>query len=239
MANYSLPKELNFRIQDLPPADQPRERLQQFGVRQLSDSELLAVLLGSGIPGLSALQVSRQLLTSAHRDLHLMARFSLQDFRRQPGIGQVGAMRLVAAFELARRRDAAQMRKGAKITNSEDAFHYLRPVLADLNHEEFHILCLNRANKLLGAHLVSRGGTTGTVADAKTIFRMALGHGSITSLVLAHNHPSGQAFPSEADVRLTRKLCLAAKSLDLHILDHVIIAGRDYYSFADNDGLPE
>jgi DNA repair protein RadC len=238
MTNYSPTPELSFRIQDLAPGDQPRERLQRFGARHLSDSELLAVLLGSGIPGMSVLEVSRQLLSVAGRDLHQLARYSLNDFQRQPGIGKVGAMRLIAAFELARRRDAGEIRKKAKVTNSEDAYNFLRPLLADLNHEEFHVLCLNRANKVLGAHLISRGGTTGPVADAKTIFRTALGHGSITSLVLAHNHPSGQAFPSEADVRLTRKLCMAAQSLDLHILDHIIVAGSEYYSFADNDGLP-
>lgn len=239
MNSYSSPQGPSLRIQDLSPTDQPRERLQQFGARHLSDSELLAVLLGSGIRGLSALEVSRRVLSAANQDLHQLARFSVNDFKRQPGIGKVGAMRLVAVFELARRRDAMPTRQRARLSNSEEAFRLLGPLLGDLNHEEFHLLCLNRANQLLGSHLISRGGTTGTVADAKTIFRAALGHGSVTSLVLAHNHPSGQAFPSEADIRLTRKLCLAAKSLDLHVLDHIIVAGNRYYSFADHDGLPD
>ncbi len=207
------------------------------GARSLADAEIVAILLGSGIRGASALAVARRLLLSVDHNLDELARRQVQDLVKTAGIGRVRAIRLVAALELGRRREAAVFREKPVLANSEQCFRYLRPLLADLNYEEFHLLCLNRANRLLGSHLISRGGVTGTVADAKTIFRAALSHGSVTSLVLAHNHPSGQAFPSEADIRLTRKLVAGAQNLDLYVLDHLIVAGRQYYSFADNDVL--
>lgn len=207
------------------------------GARSLADAEIVAILLGSGIRGASALAVARRLLLSVDHNLDELARRQVQDLVKTAGIGRVRAIRLVAALELGRRREAALFRAKPVLANSEQCFRYLRPLLADLNYEEFHLLCLNRANRLLGSHLISRGGVTGTVADAKTIFRAALSHGSVTSLVLAHNHPSGQAFPSEADIRLTRKLAAGAQNLDLYVLDHLIVAGRQYYSFADNGVL--
>lgn len=222
-----------LRIQDLSPADQPREKLLRRGARALSDAEIIAILLGSGVQGQSVLEVARRLLLSVDHDLDALALWNVADFRRLKGIGQVRAIRLMAALELGRRRETSAGREKPELGNSRQTVNYLRPLLADLAHEEFHLLCLNRANRLLGAHLISKGGVTATVADAKIIFRAALSHGSATSLVLAHNHPSGQAFPSEADINLTRKLVQAARHLDLQIVDHIIIAGRKYYSFAD------
>lgn len=236
MTKYPSPPP-SLRIRDLGPGDQPREKLFAHGPRSLSDAEIVAILLGSGVPGASALEIARRLLLSVDHNLHDLARREVADLRRFQGIGKVRAIRLVAALELGRRRDAAPGRKKPELANSEQCYRYLRPLLADLPHEEFFLLVLNRANRLLGCHLVSRGGVTGTVADAKTIFRAALTHGSATSLVLAHNHPSGQAFPSQADLQLTRKLCAGARSLDLYVLDHVIVAGEDYYSFADSGDL--
>jgi len=223
-----------LRICDLGPGDQPREKLLARGARALSDAEIVAILLGSGIQGASALDVARQLLLSVDHNLHDLARREVGDLRRFKGIGKVRAIKLVAAMELGRRREAALVREKPALGNSEECYRYLRPLLADLPHEEFYLLALNRANRLLGCHLISRGGVTGTVADAKTIFRAALTHGSVTSLVLAHNHPSGQAFPSQADIQLTRKLSSAARNLDLYVLDHLIVAGEGYYSFADS-----
>lgn len=206
-------------------------------MRALSDAELLAILIRNGAVGASALDLARRILHTTGHDLHELARREVQDLSRIRGIGRVKAMQLVAALELGRRREASSPRRRPLLTDSESCFRYLRPRLADLHHEEFHLLCLNRANELLGAHLVSRGGTTGTVADAKHIFRTALQHGSVTSLVLAHNHPSGQPHPSTADLRLTAKLSRAARQLDLHVLDHLIVAGAHYYSFADHQQL--
>ncbi len=236
MTKYSPPPPA-LRIRDLGPGDQPREKLLAHGPRALSDAEIVAILLGSGIRGASALEVARRLLLSVDHNLHDLARQEVVDLRRFQGIGKVRATRLVAALELGRRREAALVREKPELGNSEQCYSYLRPLLADLPHEEFYLLALNRANRLLGAHLISRGGVTGTVADAKTIFRAALTHGSATSLVLAHNHPSGQAFPSRADIQLTRKLSEGARNLDLHVLDHLIIAGERYYSFADSGNV--
>lgn len=236
MTTYASPPTA-LRIKDLGTDDQPREKLRKFGARALSDAEIMAILLGSGVPGQSVLEVARRLLLSVDHDLNQLADWNVADFRRFRGIGTVRAVRLMAALELGRRRESAALRERPVLGNSEQCVRYLRPLLADLPHEEFHLLCLNRANTLLGAHLISKGGVTATVADAKLIFRAALSHASVTSLVLAHNHPSGQAFPSEADIRLTRKLTKAALHLDLHVLDHIIIAGRRYYSFADEGML--
>lgn len=233
MTKYPSPPPA-LRIRDLGPGDQPREKLLAHGPRSLSDAEIVAILLGSGVRGASALVVARRLLLSVDHNLHDLARREVADLRRFQGIGKVRAIQLVAALELGRRREAALVREKPELGNSEQCYRYLRPLLADLAHEEFYLLALNRANRLLGCHLISRGGVTGTVADAKTIFRAALTHGSVTSLVLAHNHPSGQAFPSQADVQLTRKLSKGARSLDLYVLDHLIIAGEGYYSFADS-----
>jgi len=236
MTTYSSPPPA-LRIKDLGPDDQPREKLRHLGARALADAEIIAILLGSGVPGQSVLEVARRLLLSADHDLHQLADWNITDFCRFKGIGEVRAIRLMAALELGRRRESSTLRERPVLSNSEQCVRYLRPLLADLPHEEFHLLCLNRANTLLGAHLISKGGVTATVADAKLIFRAALSHATVTSLVIAHNHPSGQAFPSEADIRLTRKLSRAAKNLDLHVLDHLIIAGRRYYSFADEGTL--
>ena len=226
-----------LRIRDLAADEQPREKFLRGGPRMLSDAELLAILLRTGGRGVSAVDLARRVLLSVDHDLHELARRQLQDLTRLPGVGRVKGMQLMAALELGRRREAAAARRRPALTNSEQCFRYLRPLLGDLPHEEFHLLCLNRANELLGAHVVSHGGTTGTVADARRIFRTALQHASVTSLVLAHNHPSGRAEPSAADLQLTRKLCAAARQLDLHVLDHLIVAGHRYYSFADHQQL--
>ncbi|THH39846.1 RadC family protein [Neolewinella litorea] len=234
---YISPTVPPLQMRDLCPDEQPREKLLYHGPRSLTDAELLAILLRSGMRGVSALDLARRLLLDACHDLHDLATRQVQDLTRTPGVGKVKAMQLVAAFELGRRRESVDPRAKPLLSDSASCFRHLRPRLSDLHHEEFHILCLNRANRLLGAHTISRGGTTGTVADARTIFRTALQHGSVTSLVLAHNHPSGQLQPSAADIRLTAKLARAARSLDLHLLDHLIVAGQRYYSFADHQML--
>ena len=227
------------RIRDLGYDERPREKLLERSPRALSDAEIVALLLGAGYRGASALDVARDLLRHCRNDLHELARQDVPNLLRRPGIGRARALRLVAALELGRRREATPAHFRPTLLNSEDCYRTLRPRLADLAHEEFHLLCLDRAHHLLGSHLISRGGTTATVADARIIFRRALGHPAVTSLVLAHNHPSGQAFPSRADRALTHKLCAAARTLDLLVVDHIIVAGNGYYSFADAGELEE
>ncbi|MEM1358198.1 MAG: DNA repair protein RadC [Bacteroidota bacterium] len=233
--NISITSSL--RIKDLGQGDQPREKLLRHGPRTLSDAEVVALLLGSGTRGASALVVARRLLRSVDHNLHELARREVNDFQEFPGVGKVKAMRIVAALELGKRREAAAAHQKLVLANGEQTFAYLRPLIGDLPYEEFYLLCLNRANHLLGTHLISRGGVTGTIADAKTIFRTALSHPTVTSLVFAHNHPSGRAIPSEADFKLTRKLCVAAQQLDLFVLDHLIVTQHEYYSFSEEDVL--
>lgn len=234
---YPPPPSSALLIRDLGPTDRPRERLLRQGVAALSDAELLALLLVSGTRGSSVLQVARRLLSAVNHDLHALARLELADLTRHAGVGPAKAARLLAALELSRRRRAFGPRQWPVLDTSADAYRYLRPRLADLNHEEFYVLCLNRANELLGGERISSGGVTATVADAKRIFRSALRFGGAVSLVLAHNHPSGQAFPSAADLALTRKICAGARQLDLFVLDHLIVAGENYYSFGDEGTL--
>ena len=238
MTNYYTPGA-GMLIRDMGPDDRPREKLRSHGVRALSDAELVAILLGSGRTGVSALTLARQILKSVGQDLHELARRDLIAFESLRGVGEAKAMRLIASLELGRRRENAFHTSKPLLANSEQTFRYLRPLIGDLQHEEFHILCLNRAHRLLGGEKISSGGVTATVADAKQIFRKALAHAGVTSLVLAHNHPSGQATPSEADIHLTNKLARAARYLDLVVIDHIIVAGRAFYSFADAQALPD
>jgi len=228
-----------LRIKDLGVDDQPREKLLALGPRALSDAEIIAILLGSGLQGASALDVARRLLLSVDHNLHELARRDSVDLRRFPGVGKVKALRLVAALELGRRRELATPHEKPTLANGEQAFRYLRPLIGDLAYEEFHLLCLNRANRLLGSHLISRGGVSATVVDGKTVFRAALSHASVSCLVLAHNHPSGVPLPSAQDLSLTRKLRTAARHLDLCVLDHVIVAGHQYYSFVEEGVFQE
>ena len=224
-----------FRIQDLSLEDRPREKMRGRGCRALTDAELIAVILGSGMRGISALNLSRRILAGADNDLHTLARQDLPKYLSYPGVGDTKALRLLAALELGRRRERARPREQPLIASGKQVFTYLRPLVGDLPHEELYVLCLNRVNRLLGHHRVSEGGTTATIADAKRIFRHALSHPSVTAIILAHNHPSGEAYPSEADIQLTRKLRAAATYLDLTLFDHVIIAGHRYYSFAEHE----
>ncbi len=213
--------------------DRPREKIIRRGPRSLSDAELLAVLLGSGKQGRSALSLAKDILGALRNDLHALARCEYVDLLKFSGVGEAKALRLVAALELGRRREVALEGKALRMGNSESCFRFLRPLLADLSYEEFHVLCLNHAGCLLGSQCVSQGGVTSTVVDAKRVLRAALSYAGCTSLVFAHNHPSGQCFPSEADLQLTNKLERAARLLDMAVLDHLIVAGRSYYSFAD------
>lgn len=215
--------------------DRPREKLLQQGSRSLSDPELIAILIGSGTAGHSALQIGRKILASVQNDLHALARLQTGDLLAFKGVGPARAVVIAAALELGRRRQLSNPLERVVIRSSNDAYHCLGPTLADLPHEEFWVLLLNRANQVIGTRQISKGGIAGTVVDAKLVFRAALMAGA-SSLILMHNHPSGNLRPSQADIDLTRKLRDAARGLDLQILDHLIIAGSGYTSLAD-DGL--
>ena len=223
-------------IKDWAQDDRPRERLLKQGAGALSDAELLAILIRSGTTKASAIDVARSILGRVGDDLHRLGRLSVHDLMRTKGLGQAKAVGIVAALELGRRRRAVEGTVRPLIATSNTAYEEIRAVLAEQPHEEFWVLMLDRGNRLMERCCVSRGGMHGTVADPKIIFKEAIDRRA-SSMVLCHNHPSGQLRPSEEDVRLTRKLVDGGRLLDIGILDHLIVTTNGYYSFADNGML--
>ncbi|MBK8491707.1 MAG: DNA repair protein RadC [Saprospirales bacterium] len=215
--------------------DRPREKMVLKGRQQLTDAELLAILLGSGSRAESALGLAQRILRSVENDLHALGKCSLHDLMKFKGIGQAKALSVAAALELGRRRHLTEVRHRPQVRGSRDAFQLLSGLLEDLAHEEFWVLLLNRANRVIGREQISSGGTAGTVVDSKIVFRKAL-ECRASSIILSHNHPSGQLQPSQADINLTKKLKEGGALLDIHILDHLIVGDRNFYSFAD-EGL--
>jgi DNA repair protein RadC len=213
-------------------ADRPREKLMNQGRNALSDSELLAILIRSGTKRETAVELSRRILNSVSNDLMQLSRLSIGDLMKFKGMGEVKALTVMAALELGRRRRSAEAVQLVKITSSKTVAEVFTPLLSDLNHEEFWVLLLNRANNIIGKHQISKGGLAGTVVDSKVIFKLAL-DASASSIIMCHNHPSGNHKPSDADLSLTKRIVEAGKVLDISVLDHLIIAGELYYSFAD------
>ncbi len=226
----------NLSIKSWAEEDRPREKLLSKGKSSLSDAELLAILLGSGTTEDSAVSLSQKILASVDHNLNDLGRRSIAELRTFKGIGEAKAVVISAALELGRRRQLSRIADKPQITCSRDAFNAIAPILLDLQHEEFWMLTLNRANRVLGRLRVSSGGVSGTVVDAKLVFRKAL-HAEASAVVLCHNHPSGSLLPSQADLDLTKKLDKAGKTLDIAVLDHLIVSERGYYSFADEGRL--
>lgn len=212
--------------------DRPREKLLLKGRAALSDAELIAILIGSGTRDKSAVDVGKDILKSINYNLNELAKLAVKDLQKFDGIGEAKAITIVSALELGRRRKASEPMKREKITCSEDAYRIMQPYLLDQAVEQFWVILMNRANAVIKVHNISHGGISGTVADPKTIFKEALDK-LASSLILVHNHPSGNLKPSEADIRLTKKLKEAGHTLDLPVLDHIIFADQGYFSFAD------
>ncbi len=222
-----------YSIKSWAEEDRPREKLLMKGREALSDAELLAILIGSGTKKKSAVDLSKDILFSIQNNLNQLGKISIHDLMKFPGIGEAKAISIAAALELGRRRkENSNPLKRDKITTSRDAFEILQSHLSDLPHEEFWVLLLNRANNFIKKVSVSKGGITGTVVDAKLILKSAI-ENLATSIVLCHNHPSGNLKPSQADIDLTKNLKQAGQMIDMQILDHIIIAGNGYFSFAD------
>jgi len=212
--------------------ERPREKLSQNGPRACSDAELLALLLGSGSQGQNVVQLAREILQSVDGNLAELSRLTLADFTQFKGIGPAKAITLSAAMELARRREVSTFAVKPQIKSSTDVVKVMGPVLRDLHREEFWVLFLNQANKIVAQECISQGGISGTVVDSRIIFNKALQH-NVSALILVHNHPSGNNKPSNADINITKKAAKAGKLLDIRVLDHIIIAGDRYFSFAD------
>lgn len=228
MVNY----EKRLIIKDLAVNDRPREKLMLHGRSNLSDAELIAILIGTGTSTETSVELSQRILTNFGNGLQELGSASVQELCRFHGVGEAKAVSIIAALELGRRRKSVNVTELPKINCSRDVFDVMHPVLADLDHEEFWILILNAANVVKSKVMISRGGLTGTVADPKIIFRAAIDN-KAAYLVLAHNHPSGNLEPSEQDITITKKLIAAGKLLDLLVLDHLIITNESYTSMAD------
>lgn len=231
MENY----ENKISIKAWAEEDRPREKLSAQGRRSLSDAELIAILIGSGSRNESAVELSKRILHHYDNDLNQLGRASISELSRFKGIGEAKAISIIAALEIGRRRNETEEKAPDTIHASKDAFNIMHRYFRDLNHEEFWILLLGQSGKVIGKEQVSKGGLNGTVADPKIIFHLALQHHA-ASIVLMHNHPSGNLKPSQLDLQLTQKIVAAGRMLDINIFDHLIITNSGYYSFAD-EGL--
>lgn len=214
--------------------DRPREKLLLKGKHVLSDAELLAIILRSGSRELNAVELAKRILADNENSFDELSKRSAEELMNYPGMGETKSVTICAALELARRK-RDKSRDKLSIRNSKDCFDLLRPHYEDLLHEEFHIILLNRANKVIGLKQISKGGISGTVADGKVIFKKAL-ELQASAIILSHNHPSGQLKPSQADLQLTKKINEFGKMIDIQILDHLILTDNNYLSFAD-EGL--
>jgi DNA repair protein RadC len=212
--------------------DRPREKLVTKGKTSLSNAELLAVLIGSGNREESAVELSKRILRSVNGNIHELEKMSVEKLVSFRGIGVAKAVAIITALELGRRREQQLGAKILKIGNSKDVYTLMKPILADKSYEEFWIVYLNNANKVLAKQLSSRGGITATIVDVRLLFKRAL-ELSAVGIIVCHNHPSGNIHPSASDRKLTEKIKQAGKSLDIQLLDHLIIGEKSYFSFAD------
>jgi len=214
-------------------ADRPREKLILQGRRALTDAELIAILIGSGNKTETAVDVSKRILAYYENDLAKLAKLAVKDLLKFKGIGIAKAMGIVAALELGRRRKEKESDNVLpKIISSIDAYDIFKSELADLEHEEFWILLLNKANRVLSKQHISTGGQAMTIVDPKIIFKVALEQNA-ASIILGHNHPSGNLSASKSDIHITKKLVEAGKMLELPVFDHLILADNSFISMAD------
>jgi len=229
-------KKTSFSIKNWNQDDQPREKLLYKGKSALSDAELVAILIGSGNREESAVALCKRILASADNNLSELGKLTIKQLMAFKGIGEAKAITIAAALELGRRRRGEEALEKKKITSSASVFELMQPIIGELEHEEFWIIYLNNSNKVIHKNQLSKGGITGTLVDVRLVLKNALETGA-TALILAHNHPSGTLKPSEADKQITQKLKGAALSLDIKVLDHLIITEKDYFSFADESLL--
>jgi len=219
-------------IKDWALEDRPREKLLSKGITSLSNAELLAILVRSGGPDTSAVDLARQVLKQAGNNLQELGRKNVNDLVKHKGMGTVKAITIIAALELGRRRKRSELQEKIRISGSQDVYSLFQPLIADLSHEEFWVLILNRANRVIDNIRISQGGISGTVIDVRLILKNALDR-LASSLVLCHNHPSGNLKPSDADIKITTKISEASRTMDIQLLDHIIIADNSYFSFSD------
>jgi DNA repair protein RadC len=219
-------------IKNWAPDDRPREKLFSKGAATLSNSELLAILINNGNKEKSALDLAKEILKFGNDNLNELGKLTLKELQQVKGIGEAKAVTIAAALELGRRRQAATAFEKPTIRSSVDIATYLRAIIKDYSYEVFAVLFLNQANKINHFEIISKGGITGTVADPRIILKRALEEDA-TSIILCHNHPSGNLKPSKADEMITNNIKEAAKYFDIKVLDHIIVSEEGYFSFAD------
>lgn len=219
-------------IKEWPLDERPREKAIKNGISTLSNSELMAILIGSGTPDESAVELMRKVLASCNDSIARLARLNVDDLCLFKGIGPAKALTIVAACELWKRREGDDISRTKYIKSSLDLFRYYHPLLCDCNIEQCHVLLLNSKNGVIDNTLVSTGGLTATTVDIRLVMREALMKRA-TAIALCHNHPSGNIMPSRDDNELTRKLRDACQVMNIRFLDHIIVAGDRYYSYSD------
>lgn len=218
--------------------DRPREKLILKGKAALSDAELLAIIIGSGTRKKSAVELSKEILSSFGNNLTEFSRVQIDDLLKFNGIGEAKAINLIAALELGRRRQGSEAPQKIKVLGAPMLYQHLKPFLGDLNHEEFYLVMLNNANEIIQTKQISKGGMSSTIVDGKIIFNLAL-MSKASAIIVAHNHPSGNLNPSDHDKKLTRSLRDFGKLIDLPLLDHLIFTDNGYFSFAEDGALYE
>lgn len=224
-------------IKEWATEDRPREKMLEKGAEALSNAELLAILINTGTPNRSALDIAKDILEQAHYNLLELSKFSLKDLQRTKGMGSAKAVTLTAALELGKRRQISGALEKPIMKNSLNIFNHFAPYFLEAKSEQFMVMYLNQSLRLIAIDTLSSGGLTSTIVDIRLIMKRALELGSVTKIALAHNHPSGSLIPSDADQRITTQIKEAGKIMEIHLIDHLIIANNQYYSFADADKL--
>jgi len=227
---------MKLSIKDWAVEDRPREKLMAKGIASLTDAELIAILIGSGNRDETAVQLSQKILIQVDNNLNELGKQTIAELMEFKGIGEAKAITIVAALELGKRRKLADILDKKQISGSYDAFEYFSPILCDLPHEEFWVLYLNRGNKIIEKYRISQGGLSSSTVDVRLIMKLAL-EKLASAIVLCHNHPSGTVYPSDSDIKLTRKIKAAAGIFDITLFDHIIVGNNKFYSFVDEGDL--
>ncbi len=223
-------------IKNWAAEDRPREKLLEKGTEALSNAELIAILLGSGTTNESAVELAKRILQAADNSLNQLGKQSINDLKQHKGIGEAKAITIIAALELGRRRKVADVMERKIIRTSQDIFELMQPILADIPHEEFWIILLNNASKLIAKHKLSTGGISATVVDVRLLMKIVLDNYA-SSIVIVHNHPSNNLTPSKHDLDITHQIVEACHFFGIICVDHLIIGETNFYSFADNEEL--
>ncbi|WP_303849411.1 DNA repair protein RadC [Apibacter mensalis] len=225
-----------MNIKSLAEEERPREKLLLKGKQSLSDAELLAIILGSGSKSESSITLAQRILSSVNHNWNELAKLTIRDLCKFNGVGKVKAIEIITSLEIGRRKSLQQALKKEKISSSKDAYNILQPIIGDLMIEEFWVIYLSRSNKILSKEKISQGGITGTMVDNRLIFKHAIELNAV-SLIISHNHPSGNIQPSNSDIQITHEIKKAGNLLNITLMDHLIVTQTSFFSFADENLL--